>query len=42
LARRGFGKGEYRYFKYPLPELLEGLRRVLYSRLVVTLADGTA
>jgi len=24
MARHGFGKGEYRYFKYPLPDFLEG------------------
>jgi hypothetical protein len=33
MARHGFGKGEYRYFKYPLPDLLAGLRPALYSRL---------
>ena len=33
MARHGFGKGEYRYFAYPLPELVGALRKALYARL---------
>jgi uncharacterized protein len=33
MKRHGFGSGEYKYFRYPLPDLLTELRTALYSQI---------
>jgi uncharacterized protein len=33
MAAHGFGSGEYKYFKYPLPDMVSALRTSIYAHL---------
>jgi uncharacterized protein len=33
MERHAYGRGEYKYFRYPLPSAVEGLRQAIYPHL---------
>jgi len=42
MQRHGFGRGEYRYFRYPLPDPVAALREAFYSPLAQIANDWAA
>ena len=42
MARHGFGRGEYKYYRYPLPKTVAALRSALYELLVPIANDWQA
>lgn len=37
MARHRFGLGEYKYFTYPLPEIIQTIRTTIYPCFILTL-----